>query len=1044
MIPLRLTVKNFMCYRDNVPTLDLESIHVACLCGDNGHGKSALLDAITWALWGQARTRTQEELVHQGQMDMAVELDFLARGQEYRVSRRHSRSARSRQGTTILEFQVASDNGDGYRPITGNSVRDTEEKIREILHMDYDTFTNTAFLLQGQADLFTRSTPSKRKECLAEVLDLSYYQGLEERAKTGSRNVQTEMRDAEGIIALRQQEIAHRPEYEEQLASIKAGLARIAPDTEAQRFKVEELRRAVDSLNAKRAELETIALRLADVQGDIAHVERQVRSHEAKVGEYEAVMRRDSEIREQHAVLISSRVALEKLNQALASNSDLEIAKARFEKEIAVQSERLSSEEAQLRARINQELEPKAGRIPEIEESLGAAVREKAQLDELEETVRQRRSEADASATELERLNQALALMSDLEQNKAKLEREVAVQGERLSGQAEQLRARIDQDLEPRASQLPRIEETMRATALEEQALSDSVETIRRHQVEMQEVDGRIQYLKQTNETLRKDMDETHKKYDLLEQGDAICPVCNQPLGEDGTEHLRREYKSQGMEAKSQYQANSAENEELTAKQVNLKALVSQLDANLDNERKHIQGKAATLKRELEEAQTAQKELQPAIAELEQREAHLKSEDFAHEERQNLAHLNDQISTLGYDPEKRSQSQKQVNELNADVSRLESELNQGRQTNQTAMLRLEHDLEESRKAQKELQSASVELERVTDLVRTEDFAHEERQDLTRLNDQIAVLGYNAAIHADTREQVKSIEGYDELHRKLLEAVEALPVERESLDTTREMLARRQQETRDAEERRAALEKELAALASVEAQLGESEARHRELDGQLKKAEVDKGILDGKLAHCDALEAEVRQQEEGRRKLVDEKSVYDELAAAFGKNGIQALIIESAIPQLEADANELLGRLTENRMFLRLQLQEGRKDSRTGLPSEELDIKIADEVGTRSYETFSGGEAFRINFALRIALSKLLARRSGAPLPILFIDEGFGSQDSAGQERLTEAIQSIQDDFKKIIVITHIEQVKEAFPVRIEVTKDGNGSTFTIV
>ena len=131
------------------------------------------------------------------------------------------------------------------------------------------------------------------------------------------------------------------------------------------------------------------------------------------------------------------------------------------------------------------------------------------------------------------------------------------------------------------------------------------------------------------------------------------------------------------------------------------------------------------------------------------------------------------------------------------------------------------------------------------------------------------------------------------------------------------------------------------------------------------------------------------------------------------------------------------------MSLNLQIVKGRKDRRTGLSIEELDIKISDGPSTRSYETFSGGEAFRVNFALRIALSKLLARRSGAPLPILFIDEGFGSQDVSGQERLTEAIQSIQDDFDKIIVITHIEQIKEAFPVHISVTKRDDGSSFQI-
>ncbi|MDP6402484.1 MAG: SbcC/MukB-like Walker B domain-containing protein, partial [SAR202 cluster bacterium] len=123
--------------------------------------------------------------------------------------------------------------------------------------------------------------------------------------------------------------------------------------------------------------------------------------------------------------------------------------------------------------------------------------------------------------------------------------------------------------------------------------------------------------------------------------------------------------------------------------------------------------------------------------------------------------------------------------------------------------------------------------------------------------------------------------------------------------------------------------------------------------------------------------------------------------------------------------------------------ETQRETQRGGSVETLEIKVADVLGTRSYETFSGGEAFRINFALRIALSKLLAQRSGAPLPILFIDEGFGSQDAAGQERLTQAIQSIQDDFQKIIVITHIEQIKEAFPVRIEVTKTGSGSTFTV-
>jgi ABC-type hemin transport system ATPase subunit len=65
------------------------------------------------------------------------------------------------------------------------------------------------------------------------------------------------------------------------------------------------------------------------------------------------------------------------------------------------------------------------------------------------------------------------------------------------------------------------------------------------------------------------------------------------------------------------------------------------------------------------------------------------------------------------------------------------------------------------------------------------------------------------------------------------------------------------------------------------------------------------------------------------------------------------------------------------------------------------IQISDSSGTRDYEMFSGGEAFRVNFAIRLALSEGLAQRAGARLQTLVIDEGFGSQDIQGRQRLVE-------------------------------------------
>ena len=854
MVPLRLTVKNFMCYRDEVPSLDLEGIHVACLCGDNGHGKTALLDSITWALWGQARARTQEELVHQGRQDMSVELEFMARDQRYRVSRRYSRSPRSR-GATILELQVSS--GDGFRAITGDSVRQTEARIRDVLHMDYETFVNTAFLLQGNADRFTTSKPTKRKEVLAEVLDLSYYGSLEERAKGRSRDLEDETRTAQGAIDLRLPEIARRTEHERMLTSVEANLHRLGPEVDSRRQLVKEAQSRLGALNGKQLEIESLDRRLADSRGVIDDLEARARDLQARIDDYEAMVANDSEIRQQFARLEEAKAELEHLDRA----------------------------------------------------SLDAA---------------------------------------RLDRERAPLKEAIAVERQRLASRADQLGQVIKAELEPTANRLPEIQEGLLLNALEEERLAVLGETITERRTEAEDTDRRLGYLRQANEELRQEMEDTRKKFDMLELDGAECPLCMQPLGPEGQEHLRREYKTQGLDRKRRHEANSEEQDRLRKKHEELTGLVERLEADRDKGQRQLQTTIAILQRGLEEAQKARDELQPATASFESVETDLNAGNFAHDEREKLARLDGELSALAYDPD---------------------------------------------------------------------------------------------AHRRVQERARELEPSAELNRRLAEARDALPREREALEAVQQMLNRRRKDIASDEARRKTLARELETLPGIESEMAEAQSALGELEKQERDAKVDERDLIRQLEKIAALEEEVRRLEKDRGDLVGQKSIYDELTVAFGKNGIQALIIEAAIPQLNDDANELLGRLTENRMFLKLQLQEGQ---RMGQPSEKLDIKISDEVGTRSYETFSGGEAFRINFALRIALSKLLARRSGAPLPILFIDEGFGSQDAAGQERLKEAIQSIQSDFEKIIVITHVEQVKESFPTRIEVTKTPNGSTFVVV
>jgi len=184
MVPLRLRLRNFMCYREEVPVLELEGIPVACLSGENGNGKTALLEAMTWALWGAARGRKDldDDLIFVGASDMEVELDFAAREQRYRVIRKHSRATPRRPGQTILDLQI--EGPDGFRSIAGSTVRETERILRDIVRIDYDTFKSSAFLLQGHDDVFTSDLkPTERKRLLGEMLGLEVYDTLARRAR---------------------------------------------------------------------------------------------------------------------------------------------------------------------------------------------------------------------------------------------------------------------------------------------------------------------------------------------------------------------------------------------------------------------------------------------------------------------------------------------------------------------------------------------------------------------------------------------------------------------------------------------------------------------------------------------------------------------------------------------------------------------------------------------------------------------------------------------------------------------------------------------
>jgi exonuclease SbcC len=354
---------------------------------------------------------------------------------------------------------------------------------------------------------------------------------------------------------------------------------------------------------------------------------------------------------------------------------------------------------------------------------------------------------------------------------------------------------------------------------------------------------------------------------------------------------------------------------------------------------------------------------------------------------------------------------------------------------------LEERIERGHRAAEELEETRTELATFHQQLIDGDYALEARANLKGVLSKAEALGYDSEAHEEARQAVTAGQVFAEQKAQLETVRERVKEEQAGLKRLAGAEERWKNELAAARERRAALKEEAIALwlelrdaDEVEVELHRMRAREAEARQRL-------GAAQQRLMACEALEQQRTEKLQRKRSLEEKEGVYDQLLTAFGVRGVPAMIIEAAVPEIEAEANRLLSRMTNGRMTVRFDTQ---RETKAGEVREALEIRIADELGTRPYENYSGGEQFRVNFAIRIALSKLLARRAGAQLQTLVVDEGFGTQDARGRQRLVEAINAVQDDFARVLVITHISELKDAFPARIEVTKTPEGSVVEVM
>lgn len=851
MIPVTLKIAGFLSYAEPVE-VDFTEFELACISGQNGAGKSSLLDAITWALFGIARKR-DDSIINTRKKTAEVAFQFEHEGNLYRIIR-----SRTAGKTAILEFFVKA--AEGWVPLTEATMSRTEERIRKTLRLDYETFTNASFFLQGKADQFAQQVPTDRKRILGNILGLEIWE--EYRARAAEKR-----KDLEMVLNA---DIARVDEIRAEL------------DEEAARQeKLKELEEKLAAATRQRLGMETVITTLRKQAAILEEQKKQADLWQSQLQQKEVQVRQFEE-------RLSGLQAEEKrFTQLMDAASQIEADYQQWQADLqALQSM------DKLAASFHQQQSLRSNPLVEIEKQKAGLEQQYRQYLE----VQQQATEVDGL------LPQFQAELANLMEQHNLLEKQLAARPE--------LEARLQQIIESQAN------------------------------------------LNAENSRLVKDMHELKDRMNQLEAASgADCPLCGQPLQLDERQHLIKSLEAQGFEMGNQHRQNKS----LIAEAVDEQVAINRTLAELDSAQQQLRGLQRQVDQQGEKIRKAQETVslwkQHGEPELLKLATMLQNNTYALDARARLAEIDDLLKQMGYDP-------------------------------------LAHDQLRSReKAGQPAGESMRELEKA-------------RAALQPLRNQIEDNRNNLAASAKE---------FKDIQKNLDEALQKYATEKAGLPD----INQQEREFKVLQEDENALRLQVGAARQKVDVLADLKARKAELEVRTRETRIQIGR-------------------------------YQRLEKACGKDGVPALLIEQALPELENQANDILDRLSAGSMSVRFITQAEYKSKKREDKKETLDILINDSAGTRSYELFSGGEAFRVNFAIRLALARVLAQRAGARLQTLVIDEGFGSQDSQGKQRLIEAINLVRQDFAKILVITHLEELKDAFPARIEVEKVGLTSTVRVL
>ena len=1091
MRPQKLSLKNFMPFRvtgDQVHEVDFSQLDLFSITGPMASGKSALIDAMVWCLYGRtARYGADSKgVISTGEQTCEVALDFTLGTRWFRAVRRTGK---------ITDSGLSEREGEEWIQDISGSARLTN-RIEDLLGLDFDSFTKTVILPQGRYAEFLTSEPKKRRELLAKVLELGVYARVADRAKlvagqakTRAETLRETLTQYAGLsqehIALQKDELSKLDQRIEQVSQQEKLLQSVAQQVDhvaSLRSRMAELQEEVQNRNQEKElaqkKTDEATVQVASLTDELAKIGQERESLGYDTARHEVVKRAVAHLKEW---VVARKEAEQKNAEQTRVQEEVEALAQKIESHTR-QVEQTRSQHQDYTARFEQ-LVAEAGDVTTLTEKFSAAKRWKElQQEQQQLTARIEALRQGHTATQHR--------LDDLKQQETSCEQTVRELKDKLEGakederQKRQLMAeaeRLGRELQEAAEAEERVRAEIETARAE---LTRAEHVAHQAQQEFAQAEEQEQAARTTLEDNQRQHEAAHLR-ETLHVGEA-CPVCQTTVSEipaaQEAGHDLKELQTQVERAARAAQQKRTEAQkadtEVTALQVRLDTAKSELGER-ERLKQEVQARFvasfpgyASPSKALQAGQTQQEELSATLkvigaqvvsAEQEKTRLSGQREDAQQEAAtlggevrgttERLEADTHELEVIGReiaaflatheDPEQSveqrrttvMQAEQRMKEAEKALRQLESRLN----SLNTARVQKDGDLKllaaeykgALLRAEREAQAGRVCLGLAEDAVlpQTED-----------VESELNVLSDKQTLYADLSQREEKARARRELaERQATESQADLQVRTQMQEESH----KKQQQAsntiaQESEKLRGLIEQHNLTDAGEDGEHVRSQLET--VRGQMMSLQEHRGRLEAEHAEAERRWQEKEQEEEKLHAAQSEERLASDLRKLLGSE-FTDFLSRGAIEALMRDASAHLQRLTHGRYVFDIAYR-----------GRAITLQIVDHEDqrrARPTHSLSGGETFLASLAIALALSQgfrtvATGRAVQTSTECLILDEGFGTLDREGVQMVTETLQELRGEEGRMVgIITHVEEVAAAMPMRIEVRKGGRTSEITV-